>query len=211
MHRAFAPAAFLVALAILAALLVQSLRRAAYTPTSRSTPSRLTNSCRSNASRRLLLYRRLMDIRLAQPIPFRRNISRVDTATLMRLALGIVFLWFGALKFFPGMSPAEALAAKTIGMLTFGIVPASVSVPLLALWESTIGVGLLFGLNARVFVVMLLVEMPGTMLPLLFFPHDTFSRSFVPTLEGQYIIKNLVLIAGAVGLLVGKDSREALG
>ena len=136
---------------------------------------------------------------------------RVDVHTLMRIALGIVFLWFGVLKFFPGMSPAQDLAARTIGMLTMGLVPANVSVPLLALWESTIGVGLILGINTRLFAWMLLLEMPGTMLPMLFFPHETFTRyPYAPTLEGQYIIKNLVLIAGALGL-VGKNPAHPLG
>lgn len=121
---------------------------------------------------------------------------------MLRCALGIVFLWFGVLKFFPGLSPAEELAGKTISVLTSGIVAPSVSVPLLATWESLIGIGLLAFGAKRVFLVMLLLEMPGTMLPFVFFPHETFAQlPLVPTLEGQYIIKNLVLIAGACALL----------
>src|ERR1700675_4704068 len=68
---------------------------------------------------------------------------------LLRISLGIVFLWFGALKFFPGLSPASDLAARTIETLSFGIVPAKVSVPLLAGWECLIGIGLLFGIFMR--------------------------------------------------------------
>jgi uncharacterized membrane protein YphA (DoxX/SURF4 family) len=156
-----------------------------------------------------------MDVRLAPPFPRLRTLPRVKAATMMRVALGIVFLWFGVLKFFPGMSPAQDLAARTIGILTFGIVPAGVSVPLLALWESVIGAGLLFGAHTRVYVVMLLLEMPGTMLPMVFFPHETFTHfPYAPTLEGQYIIKNLVLIAGAAVLLesifIRKDSAHTL-
>ena|SRR5215469_4250640 len=164
-----------------------------------------------------LAYRRSMDIRLARPsrlaslAPQDDRSASQHAATLTRVALGVVFLWFGVLKFFPGMSPAEVLAAKTIGVLTLGIVHANVSIPLLATWESVIGVGLLFGLNMRVFLWMLLLEMPGTMLPMLFFPHDTFTHfPYAPTLEGQYIIKNLVLIAGAVSLLVREDSAQTL-
>lgn len=156
-----------------------------------------------------------MDIQLAKPLPRLRSLVRVDAATMMRVALGIVFLWFGVLKFFPGMSPAQDLAARTIGQLTFGLVPPGVSVPLLAFWESIIGAGLLFGAHTRVYVVMLLLEMPGTMLPLAFFPRETFTHfPYAFTLEGQYIIKNLVLIAGAAWLLesilVRKDSRHSL-
>src|ERR1700729_425902 len=57
----------------------------------------------------------------------------------MRLALGIVFLWFGVLKFFPGLSPAADLAARTISVLTGNHVAPSLSVPLLAAWETAIG------------------------------------------------------------------------
>lgn len=121
---------------------------------------------------------------------------------MLRCALGIVFLWFGVLKFFPGLSPAGALAGKTISALTAGYVAPSVSVPVLAAWESFIGLGLLLCGPRRIFLIMLLLEMPGTMLPFVFFPHETFTHvPFVPTLEGQYIIKNLVLIAGACALL----------
>ena len=63
----------------------------------------------------------------------------------LRIALGVVFLWFGALKLVPGLSPAEDLAGRTIEALTFGIVPASVALPVLALWEMAIGIGLLSG------------------------------------------------------------------
>ena len=57
--------------------------------------------------------------------------------TLLRMALAIVYLWFGVLKFFPGMSPAQDLAARTIGALSLGQVPPAVSVPLLATLEIT--------------------------------------------------------------------------
>ena len=131
---------------------------------------------------------------------------------MLRIALGIVFLWFGLLKFFPGLSPAEELAGKTISVLTAGHVPPNIAVPLLAAWESTIGLGLLLFGPRRIFVAMLLLEMPGTMLPFIFFPRETFAHiPFVPTLEGQYIIKNLVLIAGACALLRrNPDTRPRL-
>jgi uncharacterized membrane protein YphA (DoxX/SURF4 family) len=61
---------------------------------------------------------------------------------LLRMSLGSVFSWFGALKFFPGLSPADELAARTIETLSFGAVPPDLSLPGLALWECLIGVGL---------------------------------------------------------------------
>jgi uncharacterized membrane protein YphA (DoxX/SURF4 family) len=54
---------------------------------------------------------------------------------VLRISLGIVFFWFGVLKFFPGLSPAQDLAMRTIGLLTFGLVPPQVSIPVLAAWN----------------------------------------------------------------------------
>ncbi len=126
--------------------------------------------------------------------------------TLTRLALGVVFLWFGAIKLVPGWSPAADLAARTIEQLTFGFVAPSVGLPLLALWEASIGVGLLTGRFLRLTLFLLFVQMPGTMLPLVFFPGETFvSFPHSPTLEGQYIIKNLVLVGAAI--VVGATVR----
>jgi uncharacterized membrane protein YkgB len=121
--------------------------------------------------------------------------------TLLRFALGIVFFWFGALKLFPGASPAEDLAARTIEALTLGVVPATVALPVLAVWEMAIGVGLFFNRWMRLTLLLLFVQMLGTITPLLLFPSETFSSfPLVPTLEGQYIIKNVVLVAAAIVL-----------
>ena len=125
---------------------------------------------------------------------------------LLRIALGVVFLWFGALKLIPGLSPAESLAARTIEVLSFGIVPPAISVPLLAIWECLIGIGLLTRFAIRATLLLLFVQMLGTLTPLLIFPVETFLHfPYAPTLEGQYIIKNAVLIAGAI--VVGATVR----
>ena len=120
---------------------------------------------------------------------------------LLRLALGVVFLWFGALKLFPGLSPAASLAGRTIEMITFGVIPAATAIPLLGVWESLIGLGLLSALWMRATLFILFVQMLGTLLPLVLFPAETWQVFPIsPTLEGQYIIKNAVLISGAVVL-----------
>jgi uncharacterized membrane protein YphA (DoxX/SURF4 family) len=125
---------------------------------------------------------------------------------LLRVSLGVVFLWFGALKFFPGLSPAEPLAADTIRILSFGLVEPSLALPVLATWECLIGLGLITGRALRVTLLLLFLQMPGTLLPILFFPELTFrSVPFVPTIEGQYIIKNLVLVSA--GLVIGATVR----
>jgi len=125
---------------------------------------------------------------------------------ILRVALGVVFLWFGVLKFFPGVSPAETLAARTIEQLTFGAIRPNVSLPVLAAWESLIGVGLILNVWMRGILLLLAIQMLGTFTPLVLFPTETFSVwPFVPTLEGQYIIKNIVLIGAA--MVVGATVR----
>jgi uncharacterized membrane protein YphA (DoxX/SURF4 family) len=132
-------------------------------------------------------------------------LARAGVPTL-RIGLGIVFLWFGALKFFPGLSPAEELATRTIQQLTGGAVLPSVSLPILAAWETLIGIGLLSGRFLRATLLLLAVQMVGTITPLFLFPADTFSSfPYAPTLEGQYIIKNIVLIGAA--MVVGATVR----
>jgi len=119
--------------------------------------------------------------------------------TWLRVSVGIVFLWFGGLKFFPGLSPAQDLAARTIGALTLGFVPASSAVLLLAVLETTIGLGLVTGRWLRATLLLLLGQMAGTLTPLVLFPAETFTAfPYAPTLEGQYILKNMVLVSAAI-------------
>jgi uncharacterized membrane protein YphA (DoxX/SURF4 family) len=138
-----------------------------------------------------------------------RRITRWMAANaifLLRVSLGIVFLWFGVLKFFPGVSPADELATRTIGVLTFGLVGPDISRPLLALWESVIGLGLITGIFMRGTLLLLFLQMIGTITPLFLFPAETWSIfPIVPTLEGQYIIKNIVLVSA--GLAIGATVR----
>ena len=125
---------------------------------------------------------------------------------LLRVSLGIVFFWFGALKFFPGLSPAQDLATRTIGVLTFGLIPAHVSILILAIWECLIGLGLIIGAFMRATLLLLWLQMLGTITPIFFFPQEVFTRiPYAPTLEGQYIIKNIVLISA--GIVIGATVR----
>lgn len=118
---------------------------------------------------------------------------------LLRISVGVVFFWFGALKFFPGLSPAETLAADTITVLTFGIIQPEVSMPVLAVWEVLIGLGLITGKFMRATLLLLVMQMLGTITPLFIFPDLTWNVFPIsPTLEGQYIIKNLVLVSAAI-------------
>ncbi|MFN8371766.1 MAG: DoxX family protein [Anaerolineae bacterium] len=125
---------------------------------------------------------------------------------LLRISVGIVFFWFGVLKFFPNLSPAEELATRTIETLSFGLVKPALSLPVLAAWETLIGVGLITGKFMRATILLLFLQMMGTITPLFLFPNETFTRfPYAPTLEGQYIIKNLVLVSAA--LVIGATVR----
>jgi len=118
---------------------------------------------------------------------------------LLRVSLGLVFFWFGVLKFFPDLSPAQDLAARTIDLLTFGIVPPEVALPVLAGWEVLIGLGLITGWFMRATLLLMVVQMLGTITPLFLFPAETWTVfPIAPTLEGQYIIKNVVLVSAAI-------------
>ncbi len=125
---------------------------------------------------------------------------------LLRVALGAVFIWFGFIKFFPGLSPAQTLATDTMNVLTLGLVPANVGIILLASLECLIGLGLVSGKLMRLTLFLLAFQMIGAASPLLIFPGEAFTAfPYAPTLEGQYIIKNLVLVSA--GIVIGATVR----
>lgn len=144
--------------------------------------------------------------RILRRLPFAATLDRVDQRitqwmaryglTMMRVALGIIFFWFGALKLVPGLSPAEDLVRNTI----FFVDPAFFQ-PVLALWEMAIGLGLMTGLFMRFTLFLLFLQMPGTALPIFITPEAVFTLFPVGlTIEGQYIVKNLALITAAIVL-----------
>jgi uncharacterized membrane protein YkgB len=128
-----------------------------------------------------------------------------------RIALFVVFFWFGFIKL-TGMSPAgplaEALTAKTVGVEYFDVLFRS-----LAFLECVIGVLFLVPKAVRVVIPLLFFHMAVVCAPLVLVPEFTWQEAFVPTLEGQYIIKNVVIIAVAFGIaantqpLVQKQTR----
>lgn len=115
-----------------------------------------------------------------------------------RFALFAVFFWFGFIKL-TGMSPAgplaEALTAKTVGPELFDILFTAIS-----LLECIIGILFLVPRAVRVVMPLLFLHMAVVCAPLVLVPEMTWQQAFVPTLEGQYIIKNLVIIALAFGV-----------
>ncbi|HEX3050953.1 MAG TPA: DoxX family protein [Aggregatilineaceae bacterium] len=149
--------------------------------------------------------------RLIERTPLETPFDRVDRVittwmaehglTFLRIGLGLVFFWFGALKLFPDASPAEDLVRDTTSF-----VDPDWFIPLLAFWEMAIGIGLIFKIFMRVTLLLLFLQMPGTALPLIVKPDAVWTHfPFALTLEGQYIIKNLVLVAA--GIVLGGTVR----
>ena len=126
--------------------------------------------------------------------------------TLLRWSIGLIFVWFGALKLVPGMSPADQIATDTTMTLTFGLLSEDTARLALAGLELVIGVGLLTGRLLRVTLLLLFAQMAGTLTPLVISPDQIWSDfPFVLTLEGQYIMKNAVLISA--GFVIGATVR----
>ena len=126
---------------------------------------------------------------------------QVSSNRLLAVSIGLVFLWFGILKFFPSLSPAENLAKKTIDVLTFNLIPSSTSIIILAIWESLIGVCLILNLYSRIAIIIALVHLVFTFLPLFVFSSECFKVApFQFTLLGQYILKNVIFVAALLTL-----------
>ncbi len=120
---------------------------------------------------------------------------------LLRISLAIIFIWFGALKPF-GVSPAYELVARTVYWF-----PAEIFVPILGWWEVLIGISLLIRPLLRLALLLLFAQMVGTVMPLFLLPEMCFTDfPFALTLEGQYIIKNLIIISSA--LVIGGTVRH---
>ena len=115
----------------------------------------------------------------------------------LRIALGAVFVAFGVLKFFPGVSPVESLVEATWGVLTFGLVGGQLALVLTAVIETVAGLALISGVFARFGLVVLALAFVGIFSPLVFFPAELFAEAG-PTLLGQYVLKNVVLVAAAL-------------
>lgn len=136
------------------------------------------------------------------------NIDRIITRwmdqyglLLLRVFVAIIFIWFGALKLL-NMSPESELIRKTV----YWVSP-YLFMPFLGCWEIAIGITLLYQPLIRISILLLFIQLPGTMLPFFLHPETCFnSIPFSPTLEGQYIIKNLVLVGAA--FVIGSKVRQ---
>ncbi|NJB70715.1 putative membrane protein YphA (DoxX/SURF4 family) [Saonia flava] len=121
---------------------------------------------------------------------------------ILPISIGVVYLWFGLLKFFPNLSPAEELAKTTIYELTFGLVPPNISIILLAILETGIGLLLIFNFYKTIAIRFALGHIFLTFTPLFIFPEQVFNNTpFELTLLGQYIAKNLIIVSVLIALL----------
>ena len=148
----------------------------------------------------------------ALPAAVRRRFDAVDEriagwmehwgVTVLRIALGVVFVWFGALKVI-GKSPVEDLVRETAYF-----VPGDFVVPAIGVWEIIIGLGLLFPIALRLTLLMFWAQMAGTFLVLVVHPGLSFQdgNPLLLTVEGEFVIKNLVLMAA--GLVIGSQVRR---
>jgi uncharacterized membrane protein YkgB len=123
---------------------------------------------------------------------------RVSFLPIARIAIFIIYFYFGALKLF-GQSPATplaaALAAKTIGIQHFKL-----AFNLLAIYECIIGILFLLPKATRIVIPMLFIHLIIVCSPLILVPHLAWVKPFIPTLEGQYVIKNIAIIALGIGI-----------
>jgi len=118
---------------------------------------------------------------------------------LLRIGIGLVFLGFGVLKFFPGISPIEDLATRTTTVLTLGLLAGHKAMDFVAGLECIIGICFLTGRFLRVGVWLMAIQMIGAMSPLLIFPAELFpGPNHAPTLAAQYIIKDIILVAAGM-------------
>lgn len=119
----------------------------------------------------------------------------------LRISLGIIFVWFGLLKVF-GQSPVNDLVARTV----YWFDP-KVFIPILGWWEAAIGACFLLPPMIRIGIFLLFLQIGGTFLPLVILPQVCFQKfPFVLTMEGQYIVKNLLIISAA--LVIGGTVRK---
>lgn len=122
----------------------------------------------------------------------------------LRIAVGLIFLGFGILKFFPGVSPAEDITRDTTHILFLGLVPGGVAMVMIATLESVIGVCLLANRGMRLAIWLLAIEFVGILSPLVLLTGRLFSGPHhAPTLEGQYVLKDIILVAAALVIAAG--------
>ena len=159
----------------------------------------MVRSASSSGSRRLARRLNVLDINIAA---FMRSWGIL----MLRVSLALIFIWFGILKPL-GLSPAAGLVMATVAWMPF-FSPLT-WLAIIGWWEVAIGLTFLTRPTLRVAIALLALQMVGTLMPLFMLPEVTFQAGhipYAPTMEGQYIIKNLLIISAA--LVVGGTVRR---
>lgn len=118
----------------------------------------------------------------------------------VRISFGIIFFWFGILKPL-GLSAAEPLLISTVAWLPFW--EPDTWLHIIGYWEMVIGITFLFRRTTRIAIGLLFLQMVGTFMPLVFLPDVVYQTGYsvhLPTMEGQYIIKNLMIISASIAV-----------
>lgn len=129
------------------------------------------------------------------------DFSRRAYVPIARFAFFVIFFWFGFLKIV-NLSPASDLV-RNLFDATFlsAIIPFATFYILFGVFEMVIGLFFLFAKLDRVSFLLLLAHLAMTSMPLVLLPNEVWTATFAPTLEGQYIVKNIALLALALSLV----------
>ena len=137
----------------------------------------------------------------AMKIKLYHYLLNLDKLKILRLSIGVIYFWFGSLKFFGGLSPAETLASDTLRILTLQMIPENVSYILLAFGETLMGAFLIFNIWPRITILLAMAHMCCTFTPLVLLPDVSFNEMpYSVTLTGQYIMKNMVIMSALLVL-----------
>ena len=128
---------------------------------------------------------------------------------LIKFSFAVIFVWFGILKPL-GWSAAIPIVKATVSWLP--LFEPKVWVHIIGWWEVLIGILFLFKGTIRIAILLLFLQMSGTFLPMIFLPEVVYQNGnvFLPTMEGQYIIKNIMIISAALvvgGTIYAKNKR----
>lgn len=153
----------------------------------------------TSASPTIVPIRQPLDYRINESLIFRvdellLSLLRRWSITTLRLALGLVFFWFGALKIFAS-SPVASLIQET-----YSFMPIHAFVLVLGVWEMLIGVGIILKRALRSVLILAGVHLLGTFTAIWFKPSVFFVQGvpFCLTVDGEFVMKNLVLITAAL-------------
>ena len=130
--------------------------------------------------------------------------NKINTP-LSRFAIFLVYFWFGILKVFD-LSPASPMVLELLDR-TMPFIPPAQFLVFFGLFEMLIGILFLFPKTTKIAFILLVIHLVTTVMPLFIMPGYTWSGFMVPTMEGQYIIKNILIISLAINLISSTQNR----